>query len=224
MRPIARPNRNPRLFDRLGLWLSSGKDIDGLWAGVEIGEPETALQRVEDALRLIKQHSPLHYSRVVHNLKRVWVHLVPHGSGCYDASLDACELDPRFVLTETTTLEEIASAIVHEATHARLDRWGISYDEDKRPRIEAICRRRELNFLKGLPNGEPYREWIVQTLKSPVDGHDHFSDANFQQRIHDGHVESLRYLGTPEWFVHLLLKVLELHRGFQRFVRALRTT
>jgi hypothetical protein len=224
VRPIARPDRKPRLFDRLGLWLSSGKDIDGLWVGVEIGEPETALQRVEDALRLIKQHSPLHYSRVVHNLKRVWVHLVPHGSGCFDAPLDACELDPRFVLAETTTLAEIASAIVHEATHARLDRWGISYDEDKRPRIEAICRRRELNFLRGLPNGEPYREWIVQTLKSPVEDQDYFSDASFQQRIHEGHVVSLRYLGTPEWLIRLLQKGLALRQGFRRFVRVLRPT
>jgi hypothetical protein len=43
--------------------------------------------------------------------------------------LNACLLDERVVASETTTLEWIASTIVHEATHARLEKWGIAQDK-----------------------------------------------------------------------------------------------
>jgi hypothetical protein len=81
----------------------------------------------------------------------------------------------RFVLLETTTLEEIASTIVHEATHARLERWGISYDEKQRSRVEAICLRRELNVAASLPHSEPLREQIARTLEWCASDHDYFS-------------------------------------------------
>jgi len=219
-------HEKPSVFDRVDLWLSSGKEVEGLWVGTTDERQPTTMRRVEDALSLIKQHSPLHFSRVVRNLKRVWVRLVPYSgaNGCYYRSLDACVLDPRFLALETTTLEEIASAIVHETTHARLERWGISYEETKRSRIEAICRRRELNFLRGLPNGETYREQLHQALASPVDDHGYFSDAGFQQRTFEGNIESLRYLGTPAWLIRLLLKWLALRRRFRRFVKALPPT
>jgi len=153
-----KPSRKPHIADRIDLWLSTGREIDGLWVGTIEGKPQPGLRRVEDALQLIKHLSPLHYSRVIHNLERVWVRLLTIADACYNGPLSACMLDKRFVLQETTTLEEIASTIVHEATHARLERWGISYDEKARARIEAICLRRELNFIANLPNSEPLRE------------------------------------------------------------------
>jgi hypothetical protein len=91
--------------------------------------------------------------------------LLPNARSCYYGSLRACLVDVRFVLLETTTLEEIASTIVHEATHARLERWGISYDEKQRSRVEAICLRRELNVAASLPHSEPLREQIARTLE-----------------------------------------------------------
>jgi hypothetical protein len=198
--------------------MSSGKDIDGLWVGVETGEQST-LYRVEDALSLIKRHSPLHYLRVVRNLKRVWVHLVPHGNGCYYGPLEACLLDPRYVLHEATTLEDIASVIVHEATHARVERWGIEYEEPKRVRIEAICRRRELNFLTGLPNSEPRRDIVAHWLEVGGGDDNYFSDANLRKSIHDGNVEALRYLGTPEWIIRLVVKAAAIRVSVLRWIQ-----
>jgi hypothetical protein len=132
-------------------------------------------------------------------------------------------LDPRFLLEEATTLEDIASAIVHEATHARINRWGIEYEERKRVRIEAICRRRELNFLAALPNGEPRREMIANSLEVGPDDADYYSDESFSQRIHDGNVEALRYLGAPEWIIRAVVKAAALRlrvlRWIQRIVR-----
>ena len=120
------------------------------------GEP--SIQRIEDALRLIERCAPLHYRRIKNNLARIWVHLVPHGAGCYLHSLNACLLDERIVTSETTTVEWIASAIVHEATHARLEKLGIRYDEALRQRIERICARRELDFARHLSGVDALQE------------------------------------------------------------------
>jgi hypothetical protein len=135
----------------------------------------------------------------------------------------ACVLDERFVLHETTTLERIASTIVHEATHAKLDRRGISYDcEKERPRIEAICLRRELNFIAKLTHGEQLRDEFARTLEWVAGEHDYFSDLSFQQRTDQGNVEILRYLGTPDWLIRFIfgfvLKVRAINSGVPRLV------
>ncbi|MGH6822017.1 MAG: hypothetical protein ACRECP_02940 [Methylocella sp.] len=215
-------DRKLAVVHRLALWLSTSRKVDGLWIGSWESKPQPGLRRVEDALRLIKQHDSLHYSHVIHNLERIWLHLVPNALKHYDRSLNACVLDERFVLLETTTLERIASTIVHEATHARLARWGISYgDEKTRPRIEAICLRRELNIIAKLPNCKPLREQIARTLEWCDSNHNYFSDVSFQRRNDQGYVEALRYLGTPDWLIRLVLNVraviFRVHRFVHRF-------
>ncbi len=215
-----KPSRKPDAADRFGLWISTGRYFDGLWVGTTDSEPERSLRRVEDALRLIKQHNSLHYSRVIQNLERVWVHLLPGYRAWYDASLGACVLDERFVLLETTTLEEIASSIVHEATHAGLERWGIRYEEKERSRIEAVCLRRELNFIATLPNSEPLREEKVRTLEWCVGDHDYLSDVSFRQRYDQGHAETLRYLGTPDWVIRFIFRVLPVIFAVRRLIRS----
>ena len=126
---------------------------------------------------MIKRHDTLHYSRVLHNLERVSVHLHPSALAHYNSSLNACVFDERFVLAETTTLQKIACTIVHEATHARLDGWGIDYDEASRYRIEAICIRvaREQPDENAKPLPEmPLPEQVVadyQTVRLSLKGH-----------------------------------------------------
>ena len=137
-------------MDRIGLRLSTVRDIDGVWVGAFTNQDEPVLRRVAAALQLMKQQSPLHYSRVIRNLDRIWITTLPDARAQYSCRLNACELDERFVVADETTPEVIASAIVHETTHARLERYGVAYDEAKRHRIEAICLRRELNFVSGL--------------------------------------------------------------------------
>lgn len=146
----------PSLVERMDLWFSKSRVIDGLWIGSAYSDdPERALQRVEAALRLIERFSPLHYRRIKSSLARIWVQLVPHGAGCYLHSSNACLLDERVVASETTTIEWIASAIVHEATHARIEKWGVRYDEAVRPRIERIAAPPHVGFNSN--NGRPDR-------------------------------------------------------------------
>jgi hypothetical protein len=207
-----KPDRRPSRIDRLGLWLSKSSTIDRLWIGTTESKPYPALRRVEEALRLIKRHDTLNYSRITRNLDRIWVHLLPSARAHYDRSLNACALDERYVLNETMTLEQIASTIVHEATHARLERWGLQYLEAMRIRIEVICRRRELNFLAKLPDSEPLQDEIVRALEWCASGHDFYSDKNFWWRHQEGEVEALRYLNAPDWLIRWAMWLIRRRR------------
>jgi hypothetical protein len=207
------------IADRFALWVSKSRVTDGLWIGSAQSDAEPALQRVEAALQLVNRCAPLHYRRVKNNLSRIWVTLVPHGAGCYLHSLNACLLDERVVASETTTLEWIASAIVHEATHARLEKRGIRYDETVRLRIERICIRRELDFVRRLSGVDALQEQITQSLDWCRDGNAHYTDQNMWQEIDQGHADALRHLGTPEWVIAFVFRARELLYGIRRFTQ-----
>jgi hypothetical protein len=200
------------LMDRIDRRMSTAHDVDGLWVGAFTNRDEAPLQRVKDALQLMKQQSPLHYSRIVRNLDRIWVNLTPAARGHYLRRLNACVLDERFVLAEETTLEQIASVIVHEATHAALERRGIAYDEPQRHRIEAICIRRQLHFVSSLTGCEGEQESVRASLDYYGNNPEFFSDANMGQRFQDGSLESLRWLGAPNWLVAMFSKLVNLRR------------
>jgi hypothetical protein len=209
----------PSLVERMDLWLSKGHVVDGIWVGSFPSDAEPAIQRIEAALRLIERSAPLHYRRVKTNLSRIWVQLVPHGAGCYLHSLNACLLDERVVASETTTVEWIASAIVHEATHARLEKLGIRYHEAVRQRIERICARRELDFARRLSGVDALLEEIAWRLDQCSEDNASYTNQNMWEQTNQGNAEILRHLGTPEWVITLVLRVRTLVSGIRRFTR-----
>jgi hypothetical protein len=204
-------NQRPRFSDRLELRLSNGRCIDGLWIGGLESEPSPVLDRVEEALRLIKGYDRSRYDRLRRDLERIWVRIVPGALGCFNYSLHACELDRRFVLAEASSPELIAAAIVHEATHARLMRRGVGYAEDLRVRVEAICCRRELAFAGKLPNGEQLRAQAERRLTDIPN--DYWTNAAFRDRFDKDHAEALRDLGAPDWLVRTTLALRTVRLG-----------
>jgi hypothetical protein len=196
------PKVRPSLIDRMQLAASSGRQVDGIWIGTYFA-PEH-LSRVEHALLLVKQHSPLHYSRIIRDLERIWIFLLPDGLAEYRHSLRACMLDERFVADSATSVERIASAIVHEATHARLERYGITYDEDQRARIEAICFRRELALAVRLPDSARLQQDIAGYLDWYPANPDYFRDAHAIERHTNGEIEMLHHIGAPDWLIRAM--------------------
>jgi hypothetical protein len=204
-----KPAKNARwlgLADKLALWRAPGRRVDGLWVGTSPGgdEAEVALGRVEAALTLIKAYDRIRYDRLRRDLERVLVVVLPGALGSYSERLRACQLDPRHVLADDSSPEIIAATIVHEATHARLQRCGIGYDEERRSRIEAVCFRREAAFAMKLPNGGPVRE-MAELQLGRCTTNDFWTDAAFRARYPDSAAEALRYLGLPRWLVRLLV-------------------
>jgi hypothetical protein len=199
-----RKKGHPKLIDRLALRLSTHKHVDALWVGTSENKPEPVLRRVEEALDLIKTYDRMRYERLTRDLERVWVRLLPDRLGSFNGSLNACELDVRFVLAGSSTTDVIASTIVHEATHARLHRCGVGYEEALRARVEAICLRREIAFAAKLPNGEQVREQAKRTLELCSDP-DYWTDGAFDERFAEGSVETAEQVGIPLWLIPLCL-------------------
>jgi hypothetical protein len=181
--------------------------------------PQPGLRRIEDALHLLKQYAPLHYSRVTHHLERVWIDLLTDAHACYQGALKACVLDERFILDKGTTPARIATVIVHEANHASLERWGVRYDEKMRPRIEAICLRRELSLASNLPNSSQLQEELTRTLEWCAANPDYYFDASFRERDRRGGIEMLHYAGMPDWLVRILLKLRSIIFTIRKLVR-----
>jgi hypothetical protein len=205
----------PRMTDRVMLAISTARHVDGIWIG-SCRRSQDDLTRVAEALLLMKQHSPVHYSRIKRDLERIWINLVPHGVAGYYHSLKACVLDERFVDDSATSAEHIASAILHEATHARLERCGIAYDEDWRARIEAICFRRELALAVRLPDGAKLQQDLAQCLDWYNANPDYFREPQFRERFDNGQIEALRHLGAPEWFLRVMLALKSVIGGTRR--------
>ncbi len=213
----------PRLSTRIMLRFSKSRYLDGLWIGTWEMEAEPILQRIEEALLLIKRSDRIRYDRLLRDLDRVWVLLLPSSIAIFEYAIYTCEIDTRYCLDETTTPELLAAVIVHEATHARLWRRGIGYEEAQRPHIEEICIRREIAFAAKLPNGEAVREQAERSLAFCATG-EYWTSAAFRERYIEGGVEVLRYMGAPGWlgriFRWLLVNRGCIRRGLARLKRA----
>jgi len=196
-----------RWTDLLGM--SFSRFFDGLrievFAADREADHEAALRRVEEALTLIKTHDPLRYNRLIHDLERVRVRLLMASWGTYSISLKSCDLDDRFVTDESISLKQIASTIVHEATHLRLHRSGIGYEEKLRARVEAVCIRRELAFASNLSNAEEVREHAEMRLSCYAAVPEYLSDAARIQRIREDFIERAREHSMPGWLISVML-------------------
>jgi hypothetical protein len=202
------PASRASFTDRIVLRLCKSRSVDGLWIGTLKGaDAEPKLCRVEEALGIIRRYDPLQYMRVINNLDHVWVDLVPISRAYFRRSLNACVLDERYVLAAATTSEMLARTIVHEATHARLDHWGVKYDEKDRARIEAVCMRRELAFAAKLPQGRSLQDEVERKIEWYASHPEYFSNVSFRQNDTEGRIEALRYLGAPEWLIRGLMKI-----------------
>ena len=91
--------------------------------------------------------------------------------------------------------------IVHEATHARLRRFG--YPESQRQRIEKICMRRELAFTKLLPTGGSLSKWVSHQLENSLD----YSTISLEQLRRSGEIEMAEEFGIPIWIVDVSHKI-----------------
>jgi len=220
--------KTPRVQKRRGLrwWLkdlvdgfelrhSTSKVIDGVWIGTWEKDPEKNLRVVEQALSLIKTHDRLRYGRLVRDLERVWVRVLFGARGSFNSSLKACQLDTRFVLAHAESPEIVASVIVHEATHARLQRCGVGYREELRPRVEIACVRRERAFARRLPNADHLLQWAEEKLKwCAVPGN--LTDVARDEEDVEGRLEALRWMKAPAWVQRSFRVLAALKKSMRR--------
>ena len=112
-------------------------------------ETDAVLRRLDAALALIRTYRPRQYRL----LKRDVAGFVVQRYACrgaYFGHSRTCLVELTFLANATMSNAQIAASIVHEATHARLDRLGLPLSG---PAAERACRRAEIAFGRAVPDG-----------------------------------------------------------------------
>ena len=178
IRKRVRAELDPDKIRRYLFKTSAKKSICGILVGVLSSTDEDralVFERIEKALELIKTYDSRRFAQIHRYIKSIFVFGDPTAYGYWHQSLQMCELQENFVRAEDTSISRIASAIIHEAAHARLMRLGFGYEEPTRLRIEQICFDAERAFVRRLPYGEDLAEELDE--KQAYYGEYHFSDA-----------------------------------------------
>jgi hypothetical protein len=197
----------PRLQDRLNRWMVRGtlrladkRLLEGVLVGILMPSGEdrrTIFPKVADALRLVGHHDPRRFARFRRDVSAVLVELTSGARAEWVSVASLVRLQLEYARAEDTSPLDIASTLVHEGTHAWLDRIGVAYDEPRRARIESICFRSQLAFLRRIPGSA---ELVADTERQLSRGPEYWTNAAFRLR----RLDSLRKLGVPGWIVRTL--------------------
>ena len=113
---------------------------------------EQVAERLALALDLIATYAPRCYRRLGTDLAGFVVERFACRGAFFPESRE-CLVELTFTVNPLVSLPEIASSIVHEATHARVAHRCGSLPPQDRAREERLCRRAELDFGLALPDG-----------------------------------------------------------------------
>jgi hypothetical protein len=130
----------------------NGMDV-ALFMPISAAERSLIFGKVRAALALVETHAPRRFATLRRDMRQLLVCGRPDAAAQYDAERQLCELSVHWVTRDDVSPELVASAIVHEAEHARLWRLGLRYTPEQHARIERLCHRAERVFGKRLPNG-----------------------------------------------------------------------
>jgi hypothetical protein len=130
---------------------------------------EDALERLDEALGLIERYQPWRLRHLRRDVETIHVVRFPC-RGAWIAEQGACVTELTFLARRDITAAPVASSIIHEGMHARVDRMGVSRSNRDRAREERLCRRAELEFGESLPPelGAPVIQRALDSLAWPI--------------------------------------------------------
>lgn len=95
-----------------------------------------AFQKIDQALALLFEFDRPRYLRTRRLVKKIWIFPTPPDNAQWMDELKMCILDTDFLCQNDISPAQVAATIVHETTHARLDRAKMKYTEEMRFRME----------------------------------------------------------------------------------------
>ena len=143
--------------------------LHGIPVTVENTRPDIAtpdvIQRLDEALTLIARYQPWRLRHLQRDLDELRVVRFPC-RGAWIPDEGACVAELTFLNRRDITAAPVASSIIHEGIHARVDRRGVSRYARDRAREERLCRRAELEFGQSLPPelGAPVIQRALESL------------------------------------------------------------
>jgi len=144
-------------------------EIRGIPVAVENTRPDIAtsdaLARLDEALALIQRYQPWRLRHLQRDVDAIHVVRFPC-RGAWIPEEGACVTELTFLARRDITAAPVASSIIHEGMHARVDRMGVNRFNRDRAREERLCRRAELEFGESLPPelGAPVVQRALESL------------------------------------------------------------
>jgi hypothetical protein len=183
----------------LALYLGKKFSIGGVnlvVTGQDHDRAEALRGKVNGALQLISGYAPKCCRRVQKFIPNILVARSHAYNAVYISDLRLCEFSSDFALSEGTCIEQIAMALVHEATHGYLCSRGISYTGDKRVRVESICIRAEVAFARRLPQAD---ELIAAAKRCLEYRAEYWTNTSFLQR----EIDAFTKAGMPKFLIRI---------------------
>ena len=158
---------------------------------------DLAFQKIAAAFELLRRYDSRRLGWLRDDADGILVFLAAPHRAEWNGGARLVVLEESYVRDPATSAASVASTLVHEATHARLDRMGFRYTAERRARIEAICVRRQLAFARRIPEpGDLIGEAERQLARDPA----YFTDDAFRQRV----AAELQKRGIPGWVVRMM--------------------
>lgn len=123
------------------------------------------LTRLDEALALIERTQPWRFKHLLRDLRGFLVTRYAC-RGAFFPEGRICMTELTFLNRRDITAAPVASSIVHEGIHARVECMGVRRDGRDRAREERLCRKAELDFGLALDPalGAPVVERAMQSL------------------------------------------------------------
>jgi hypothetical protein len=129
-------------------------------------ETAAVLRRLDEALGLIETFQPWRFAHLARDVERFWIVRYPC-RGAFFSDTRTCMTELTFLARTDITAAPVASSILHEGMHARVNAMGVSPVDRDMAHEERICRRAELAFGYALPPalGHPVVERAEASLQ-----------------------------------------------------------
>jgi hypothetical protein len=152
-------------YDRLVVTHAQWQNCHGVpVAMAALDDDPVLLAQVAAALQLIAAHAPAAFAQLQSLSRGILVAPLHGARGEWRPSIQACLISREYLQQDHASEPAIASTIIHELAHARLDALGIASTAERAGRVERICFRASQRFLQVLPAGSK-REAALEELE-----------------------------------------------------------
>lgn len=141
---------------------------------------------MDQALTLILTFAPGSLNWIRRNVKRIL--LSESGGATFISTMQTCRVGVAYA--RRASVVELAMTVVHEATHARLERAGAIYEGNCMGRIERACVASEVRFASKVPGSEAAIARVEQLLETQW-----WNDGPRREAAR----RELERFGLPEW-------------------------
>lgn len=176
------------------------RTINGVLVAVSFASPTEAdavFDRIGVAFNLLEFYGQRSLAVLRMDVAGGWIWVASAGRGEWHRDTRLVILDEHYVIDPQTDPREIASTLVHEATHARLHRMGLVTPE-RSERIERLCFQRQLAFARRLPLGA---DELIAESESQLARPPGWLTPEVRR---SWTLAKLLQLGAPRWFIHVL--------------------